>query len=172
MLGDFGSMRNLRGFFLFIGLALMVPVSHPSMAGALPPSSQMVTPGREQYNNIRLDVEPMLDRFTRPFEKARQDGESWTKSPAQIALRLSRADFQLGAETLSVTHVRNGGGTVIVSSGTLADDSIARVEYRVDFSGLGHDVQSTSVKIAWAGKRWKCWRPSPPHWIRPGILCP
>jgi hypothetical protein len=171
-MGNSGSLRNLRSFFFFIGLALVVPISYLFLAGASSPSSEMVSPGREQYNIIRLDVEPMLDRFTRPFEKARQVGEGWTKSPAQIALRLSRADFGLGPEKLNVTHVRNGGATVIVSSGAFADDSIARVEYRVDFSGLGHGMQSTSVKIAWAGKRWQCWRPSPPYWIRPGVLCP
>jgi hypothetical protein len=136
------------------------------LAFALPAGSATTIPARGQFDAINLHAQPLLGKFTRVFAKAQLDGERWTRSPAQVALRLSQADFQMDPETLHVFLVSNGGAMVLVDSGNLEDDSLAAVQYRVDFSGLGQ-----SLRIAWAGKRWRCRRPTP-HWNQPGSLCP
>lgn len=98
--------------------------------------------------------------FNDEYDKARANGERWTRDARETALRVAGYPNPDKVEPTRVDVTQsNGLTTILVLAENLQDDSIEARETRVDL--VRND---DGWVITWAGERWRCARDALTGW--------
>jgi hypothetical protein len=153
---------RLLGCVAVVVIAL-IAVAGPILLFAIRPDTRP----RSGYRSYDSSTDRRLLSFDQEYEHARENADSWTENPIDVALRIAGYPNPDSIEPDRVcAFYRNPSSvTVIVTKAGLMDDSVEAEETRVDL------VTSDGIwEIDWVGARYRCQRTLYRGWVT--SLCP